>query len=86
MLTEQVRIRPCSLLLFEKVDKASRMALNTLIGMINSARLTDGMGRHVDFSNTLVLMTSSPYTCGSKGKEISPKERREKILEKVVIV
>ncbi|HVA91452.1 MAG TPA: ATP-dependent Clp protease ATP-binding subunit [Chloroflexota bacterium] len=58
-LTEQVRRRPYSVVLFDEVEKAHPQVFNTLLQIMDDGRLTDGRGRTVDFKNTLVIMTSN---------------------------
>ncbi len=58
-LTEAVRRRPYSLVLLDEVEKAHPRVLNVLLQMLDDGRLTDGQGRTVDFSNTVVIMTSN---------------------------
>ncbi len=58
-LTEAVRRRPYSVVLFDEVEKAHPDVLNVLLQLLDDGRLTDGQGRTVDFRNTLVIMTSN---------------------------
>ncbi|CAE6969998.1 CLPC1 [Symbiodinium natans] len=58
-LTESVRRRPYSLVLFDEVEKAHPDVFNTLLQLLDDGRLTDSKGRVVSFSNTLVVMTSN---------------------------
>lgn len=58
-LTEAVRRRPYSVILFDEVEKAHKSVLNVLLQMLDDGRLTDGKGRTVDFSNTVIIMTSN---------------------------
>jgi ATP-dependent Clp protease ATP-binding subunit ClpB len=58
-LTEAVRRRPYSVLLFDEVEKAHADVFNLLLQVLDDGRLTDGRGRTVDFSNTVVIMTSN---------------------------
>jgi ATP-dependent Clp protease ATP-binding subunit ClpB len=58
-LTEAVRRRPYSVVLFDEVEKAHPEVLNVLLQLLDDGRLTDAQGRHVDFRNTLVIMTSN---------------------------
>ncbi len=58
-LTEGVRRRPYSVVLFDEVEKAHPEVLNVLLQLLDDGRLTDGQGRTVDFKNTLVVMTSN---------------------------
>ncbi|KAL0342455.1 UNVERIFIED_CONTAM: Chaperone protein ClpB1 [Sesamum calycinum] len=58
-LTEAVRRRPYSVILFDEVEKAHPSVFNTLLQVLDDGRLTDGQGRTVDFTNTVVIMTSN---------------------------
>jgi ATP-dependent Clp protease ATP-binding subunit ClpB len=63
-LTEAVRRRPYSVVLFDEIEKAHSDIFNTLLQVLDDGRLTDAQGRTVDFRNTVVIMTSnigSPY-------------------------
>ena len=58
-MTEAVRKRPYQILLLDEVEKAHRDVLQILLQLLDDGRLTDGRGRTVDFSNTVVVMTSN---------------------------
>jgi ATP-dependent Clp protease ATP-binding subunit ClpB len=58
-LTEAVRRRPYSVVLFDEIEKAHHDVFNTLLQVLEDGRLTDGQGRTVDFKNVLVIMTSN---------------------------
>jgi ATP-dependent Clp protease ATP-binding subunit ClpB len=58
-LTEQVRRKPYSVVLFDEVEKAHPDVFNTLLQLLDDGRLTDAQGRTVDFRNTVVIMTSN---------------------------
>jgi ATP-dependent Clp protease ATP-binding subunit ClpB len=58
-LTEAVRRRPYSVVLFDEVEKAHAEVLNVLLQLLDDGRLTDGKGRTVDFKNVVVIMTSN---------------------------
>jgi ATP-dependent Clp protease ATP-binding subunit ClpB len=58
-LTEQVRRRPYSVVLFDEIEKAHPDVFNILLQILEDGRLTDGKGRTVDFRNTVVVMTSN---------------------------
>jgi ATP-dependent Clp protease ATP-binding subunit ClpB len=58
-LTEQVRRKPYSVVLFDEVEKAHPDVFNTLLQILDDGRLTDAQGRAVDFRNTVVIMTSN---------------------------
>jgi ATP-dependent Clp protease ATP-binding subunit ClpB len=58
-LTEAVRRRPYSVLLFDEIEKAHHDVFNVMLQILDDGRLTDGQGRVVDFKNTIVIMTSN---------------------------
>ncbi len=58
-LTEQVRRKPYSVILFDEVEKAHPDVFNALLQVLDEGRLTDGQGRTVDFKNTVLVMTSN---------------------------
>lgn len=58
-LTEAVRRRPYSIVLFDEIEKAHAEVFNVLLQLLDDGRLTDGQGRTVDFRNTVVIMTSN---------------------------
>jgi len=58
-LTEAVRRQPYSVVLFDEIEKAHRDVFNVLLQVLDDGRLTDGQGRTVDFTNTIVVMTSN---------------------------
>src|SRR5262252_490974 len=58
-LTEQVRRKPYSVILFDEVEKAHPDVFNVLLQVLDDGRMTDGQGRTVDFKNTVVVMTSN---------------------------
>jgi len=58
-LTEAVRRRPYSVVLFDEIEKAHPEVFNALLQLLDEGRLTDGQGRTVDFKNTVVIMTSN---------------------------
>ena len=58
-LTEAVRRRPYSVILFDEVEKAHPDVFNVLLQVLDDGRLTDGQGRVVDFKNTIIIMTSN---------------------------
>jgi len=58
-LTEAVRRRPYSVLLLDEIEKAHADVFNVLLQLLDDGRLTDGQGRIVDFTNTVVIMTSN---------------------------
>jgi ATP-dependent Clp protease ATP-binding subunit ClpB len=58
-LTEAVRRRPYSVILFDEIEKAHKDVFNVLLQVLDDGRLTDGQGRTVDFKNTVIVMTSN---------------------------
>ncbi len=58
-LTEAVRRRPYSVILFDEIEKAHTDVFNVLLQILDDGRLTDGQGRTVDFKNTIIIMTSN---------------------------
>jgi ATP-dependent Clp protease ATP-binding subunit ClpB len=58
-LTEAVRRRPYSVILFDEIEKAHHDVFNVLLQILDDGRLTDGQGRTVDFRNTVIVMTSN---------------------------
>jgi ATP-dependent Clp protease ATP-binding subunit ClpB len=58
-LTEAVRRRPYSVILFDEIEKAHPDVFNVLLQILDDGRLTDGKGRTVDFKNTILIMTSN---------------------------
>jgi ATP-dependent Clp protease ATP-binding subunit ClpB len=58
-LTESVRRRPYSVVLFDEIEKAHSEVFNVLLQLLDDGRLTDGQGRTIDFRNTVVIMTSN---------------------------
>jgi ATP-dependent Clp protease ATP-binding subunit ClpB len=80
-LTEAVRRRPYSVVLFDEIEKAHQEVFNALLQLLDEGRLTDGHGRTVDFKNTIVIMTSNT---GSRWiKELGVEAAREKVLEEL---
>ncbi|HEX7737198.1 MAG TPA: AAA family ATPase [Ktedonobacteraceae bacterium] len=61
-LTEAVRRRPYSVVLFDEIEKAAPEIFNVLLQILDDGRLTDGQGRTVDFKNTVIIMTSNVGT------------------------
>jgi ATP-dependent Clp protease ATP-binding subunit ClpB len=58
-LTESVRRRPYSVVLFDEIEKAHPEVFNALLQILDDGRMTDGQGRTVDFKNTIIIMTSN---------------------------
>ncbi len=61
-LTEAVRRKPYSVVLFDEIEKANPQIFNTLLQILDDARLTDGRGRVVNFTNTIIILTSNLQT------------------------
>ncbi|MDB6116801.1 MAG: ATPase domain protein, partial [Verrucomicrobiaceae bacterium] len=77
-LTEAVRRRPYSVVLFDEVEKAHPDVFNTLLQVLDDGRITDSQGRTVDFKNTVIIMTSN---IGSAAiQEVSNPEQREALV------
>ena len=70
VLTEAVRRRPYQVVLFDEVEKAHGDVFNVLLQVLDDGRLTDGQGRTVDFTNTIIILTSN------LGSHISPRSAR----------
>ncbi|WP_265569801.1 ATP-dependent chaperone ClpB [Sphingomicrobium nitratireducens] len=84
-LTEAVRRRPYQVVLFDEVEKAHSDVFNILLQVLDDGRLTDGQGRTVDFTNTIIILTSnlgSQYLA-SQGEDADPKEVEEQVMEVV---
>jgi len=80
-LTEAIRRRPYSVVLFDEIEKAHAEVFNALLQLLDEGRLTDGHGRTVDFTNTIVIMTSNT---GSRWiKELGIEAARDKVMEEL---
>ncbi len=75
-LTEAVRRRPYSVILFDEIEKAHPEVFNILLQIMDDGRLTDGHGRTIDFKNTVIIMTSNI------GTELFTQEKTEKLSER----
>ncbi|XP_009402827.2 chaperone protein ClpB1 isoform X1 [Musa acuminata AAA Group] len=85
-LTEAVRRRPYSVILFDEVEKAHIAVFNTLLQVLDDGRLTDGQGRTVDFTNTVIIMTSNlgaEHLLAGMVGESSMQIARERVLLEV---
>ncbi len=81
-LTESVRRRPYSVVLFDEIEKAHPDVFNALLQILDDGRLTDGQGRTVDFKNTIIIMTSN---IGSQFiQDLHRPEQREEMEERVM--
>ncbi|KAJ8752759.1 hypothetical protein K2173_007069 [Erythroxylum novogranatense] len=85
-LTEAVRRRPYSVVLFDEVEKAHPSVFNALLQVLDDGRLTDGQGRTVDFRNTVIIMTSNlgaeHLLTGLTGK-CTMKVARDRVMQEV---
>ncbi|MDE0597527.1 MAG: AAA family ATPase, partial [Roseibacillus sp.] len=79
-LSEYVRRKPYSVVLFDEIEKAHSDVFNVLLQVLDDGRITDGHGRTVDFRNTVLIMTSN---IGSQFimDESSPEQREAKVIE-----
>jgi ATP-dependent Clp protease ATP-binding subunit ClpB len=82
-LTEAVRRRPYSVVLFDEVEKAHPEVLNVLLQLLDDGRLTDAQGRTVDFRNTIVIMTSNLGSQWINERGVSEDEIRERVMDAV---
>jgi ATP-dependent Clp protease ATP-binding subunit ClpB len=82
-LTEAVRRRPYSVVLFDEVEKAHPEVLNVLLQLLDDGRLTDAQGRTVDFRNTIVIMTSNLGSTWITERNLSWDEIRARVMEAV---
>jgi ATP-dependent Clp protease ATP-binding subunit ClpB len=79
-LTESVRRKPYSVVLFDEIEKAHHDVFNVLLQVLDDGRITDGQGRTVDFKNTVIIMTSN---IGSQDiiDTDDPKQREARVME-----
>ncbi len=85
-LTEAVRRRPYSVVLFDEVEKAHMDVFNVLLQILDDGRLTDGQGRIVNFKNTVIIMTSniaSPVIQEMTQRGADPERIRARVLEEL---
>jgi len=91
-LTEKVRRKPYSVILFDEIEKAHEDVFNIMLQIMDDGRLTDSQGRHVDFKNTIIVMTSNvgartitdkQGSLGFSGKESGEDKSFEEIREAV---
>jgi ATP-dependent Clp protease ATP-binding subunit ClpB len=80
-LTEAVRRRPYSVILFDEIEKAHADVFNVLLQILDDGRLTDGQGKTVDFRNTIIIMTSN---VGSQQIQEFSGDNREQMEERVL--
>jgi ATP-dependent Clp protease ATP-binding subunit ClpB len=87
-LTEPVRRRPYSVILFDEVEKAHADAWNVLLQVLDDGRLTDGQGRTVDFKNTVIILTSnigSAHIQAIEEKHGKDAETRKELVRRAVM-
>ncbi|HZS27532.1 MAG TPA: ATP-dependent chaperone ClpB [Candidatus Angelobacter sp.] len=83
-LTEQVRRRPYSVVLFDEIEKAHPDVFNVLLQIMDDGRLTDGQGRTVDFKNTVIIMTSNIGAAYLQAARLDNREEFYEATEKVM--
>ena len=82
-LTEAIRRRPYSVILFDEIEKAHPDVFNLLLQVLDDGRLTDSQGRTVDFTNTIIIMTSnigSQYILDVAGDDTQYEEMRSRVM------
>ncbi|HEY6806313.1 MAG TPA: ATP-dependent chaperone ClpB [Pyrinomonadaceae bacterium] len=84
-LTEAVRRRPYSVVLFDEIEKAHGDVFNVLLQILDDGRLTDSKGRTVDFKNTVLIMTSNLGSREIQAAEGDEKQVREAVLQELQI-
>lgn len=87
-LTEPVRRRPYSVVLFDEIEKAHPDIWNTLLQVLDDGRLTDGQGHTVDFKNTIIILTSNlgtPAASAVEDRENLSAEDKADLVRRVVI-
>ena len=79
-LTEAIRRKPYSVVLFDEIEKAHPDVFNVFLQILDEGRLTDGQGRTVDFRNSVLIMTSNLGSdwIGTIGRELDPEERKKR--------
>jgi ATP-dependent Clp protease ATP-binding subunit ClpB len=80
-LTEAVRRKPYSVLLFDEIEKAHQDVFNILLQILDDGRLTDGKGRTVDFRNTVIIMTSNIGSQWIRDLSGEDEEMRRRVME-----
>jgi ATP-dependent Clp protease ATP-binding subunit ClpB len=83
-LTEAIRRRPYSVILFDEIEKAHADVFNIMLQILDDGRLTDSQGRTVDFKNTIIIMTSnigSQYILDIAGDDSKYEEMRSRVME-----
>ena len=82
-LTEAVRRRPYSVVLFDEVEKANPEVFDILLQVLDDGRLTDGQGRTVDFKNTILIMTSNLGSQFLVDPDMSEEDKRKAVMAAV---
>ena len=91
-LTEAVRRKPFSVVLFDEIEKAHPDVFNTLLQILEDGRLTDAQGRTVDFKNTVIIMTSNLGTAdlrkaaigfGTADEAVTYEKMKDKVMEEL---
>ncbi|HVH65504.1 MAG TPA: AAA family ATPase, partial [Candidatus Acidoferrum sp.] len=82
-LTEAVRRRPYSVILFDEIEKAHPDVFNVLLQILEDGRLTDGQGRTVDFKNSVVIMTSNIGSAILQDQGLPERDKQRLVLEAV---
>ncbi|MCK9433134.1 MAG: AAA family ATPase, partial [Candidatus Omnitrophica bacterium] len=80
-LTEAVRRKPYSVLLFDEIEKAHPDVFNILLQILDDGRLTDGHGRTVGFKNTVVIMTSNVGSQWIQDPSLTDEEKKNRLME-----
>ena len=80
-LTEAVRRRPYSVVLFDEIEKAHPDVFNIFLQVLDEGRLTDGQGRTVDFKNTVLIMTSNIGSHALLETGVSDEKKRESVMQ-----
>ena len=83
-LTEQIRRRPYSVVLFDEIEKAHPDVLNILLQVLDDGRITDSQGRVVNFENTIIVMTSNAGSEGSTGGMGFGRTQQDQVKEKTM--
>jgi ATP-dependent Clp protease ATP-binding subunit ClpB len=80
-LSEAVRRKPYSVILFDEIEKAHHDVFNVLLQVLDDGRITDGQGRTVDFKNTVIIMTSNIGSQFIMEEALDAKERDRRVME-----
>jgi ATP-dependent Clp protease ATP-binding subunit ClpB len=84
-LTEAVRRRPYSVILFDEIEKAHPDVFNVLLQVLDDGRMTDGQGRTVDFKNTVIVMTSNIGSYDIQRLSSDPKTNQPELIKAAVM-